>query len=75
MPAPFWVPAKYVRVIGTVIRGDRAIVAQLMNDGPPFEVETAFCIKEADGTWAEGSSGNSTAGFLSGACTNVSAVS
>ena len=58
------IPAKYVRVVGTVIRGDRAIVAQLMNDGPPFEVETAYCSRAADGTWDEGQSGNSTTGFL-----------
>ncbi len=57
-------PAKYVQVVATVIRGDRAIVAQLMNDRAPFEVETAFCFRQADGSWAEGSSGNSTAGFL-----------
>lgn len=57
-------PAKYVRVVGTVVRGDRAIVAQLMNDGPPFEVETAYCSRETDGTWSEESSGNSTSGFL-----------
>ena len=57
-------PAKYVQVVATVIRGERAIVAQLMNDRAPFEVETAFCFREPDGTWVEGSSGNSTAGFL-----------
>jgi hypothetical protein len=58
------IPAKYVRVVGTVVRGERAIVAQLMNDRQPFEVETAFCLREADGTWKEEGSGNSTAGFL-----------
>lgn len=57
-------PAKYVRVIGTVVRGDNALVAQLMNDRPSFEVETVYCSQEADGTWTEGSSGNSTTGFL-----------
>lgn len=58
------VPARYVRVVGVVVRGDQAIVAQLMNDRSPFEVETAQCSRERDGTWDEDSSGNSTSGFL-----------
>jgi hypothetical protein len=58
------VPARYVRVVGVVVRGDQAIVAQLMNDRAPFEVETAQCSLERDGTWDEDSSGNSLGGFL-----------
>ena len=58
-------PAKFVRVIGVVVRGKNAIVAQLMNDGPSFEVDTAYCHQEPDGSWFEGVSGNSTGGFLS----------
>jgi hypothetical protein len=57
------IPARFVRVIGVVVRGDTAAVAQLMNDGPPYEVETAYCHRKGDG-WVEGSSGNSTYGYL-----------
>jgi hypothetical protein len=57
------VPTRFVRVVGVVIRGDIAIVAQLMNDRPPYEVETAYCSREGPG-WLEGSSGNSTVGFV-----------
>jgi hypothetical protein len=57
------IPAQFVRVIGVVVRGDTAVVAQLTNDGPPYEVETAYCYREGDG-WVEGSSGNSTSGYL-----------
>jgi hypothetical protein len=58
------VPQKFVRVVGVVVRGDQAIVAQLMNDVPVYEVETAFCHREPDGLWVEGSSGNGTSGYL-----------
>jgi hypothetical protein len=34
-------PTRFVRVVGTVVRGDRAIVAQRMNDRPMYEVELA----------------------------------
>ena len=57
------VPAQFVQVIGVVVRGDTAVVAQLTNDVPPYEVETAYCHREGDG-WVEGSSGNSTSGYL-----------
>src|SRR5438094_3904172 len=57
------IPAAFVRVVGVVIRGDTAVVAQLTNDGPPFEVDTALCHREGD-VWVEGSSGNSTTGYL-----------
>jgi hypothetical protein len=50
--------------VGVVVRGEQAIVAQLMNDKPPFEVETAHCSRERDGTWSEDHSGNSLGGFL-----------
>jgi hypothetical protein len=58
------VAQRFVQVIGVVVRGDQAIVAQLMNDIPPHEVETAFCFREPDGSWVGGSSGNSTGGYL-----------
>jgi hypothetical protein len=57
-------PTRFVRVVGTVVRGDRAIVAQRMNDRPMFEVDTVFCARGADGLWDEESSGNSSGGFL-----------
>jgi hypothetical protein len=57
-------PVRFVRVVGTVVRGDRAIVAQRMNDRPMYEVDTAFCARAADGLWHEESSGNSIGGFL-----------
>jgi hypothetical protein len=56
-------PAQFVRVVGVVVRGDDAVVAQLTNDRPPFEVETAHCHREGD-EWVAGMSGNSTSGFL-----------
>jgi hypothetical protein len=57
------IPARFVHVVGVVVRGDTAVVAQLMNDIPPYEVETAHCHREHDG-WIAGSSGNSSSGFL-----------
>jgi hypothetical protein len=57
---------KYVRVVGVAIRGDQAVVAQVMNaDGYPaaYEVETAMCYRTGDG-WEEGSSGNSDTTFI-----------
>ena len=57
------VPARFVRVVGVVVRGDSAIVAQLMNDRPPYEVETAHCHREGSG-WRGGLSGNSTGGYI-----------
>jgi hypothetical protein len=53
-------PAEYVRVVGVVVRGDVAVVAQVMNaDGYPvaYEIETATCYRERGG-WVCGSSGN-----------------
>jgi hypothetical protein len=58
------VPQRFVRVVGVVVRGDQAIVAQLMNDVPVHEVETSFCHREPDGSWVEWSSGNGTSGYL-----------
>jgi len=55
-----------VRVVGVAIRGDRAIVAQIMNaDSYPsaYEIETAMCHRTGDG-WEEGSSGNYNMTFL-----------
>jgi hypothetical protein len=57
------IPAQFVHVIGVVVRGDAAVVAQLTNDVPPYEVETAYCHREGEG-WVGGSSGNSTSGYL-----------
>lgn len=57
------IPAQFVQVVGVVVRGDTAVVAQLTNDAPPYEVETAYCHREGDG-WVEGPSGNSTSGYL-----------
>jgi hypothetical protein len=57
------VPARFVRVVGVVIRGDSAVVAQLMNDRAPYEVETAYCSSEGPG-WVGDSSGNSTVGYI-----------
>ena len=34
------IPAKYVRVVGVVVRGDQAVVAQLINESPTFEIDT-----------------------------------
>jgi hypothetical protein len=51
---------EYVRVVGVVIRGEEAVVAQVMNaDGYPdgYEVETVECFQEGDG-WVAGNSGN-----------------
>jgi hypothetical protein len=57
------IPERFVRVVGVVVRGNQAVVAQLTNDGPPFEVETAYCEREGDG-WLPGASGNSTSAFI-----------
>lgn len=58
------VAERFVHVVSVVIRGDQAIVAQLMNDSPPHEVDTAVCYREPDGSWVAGSSGNSTGDYL-----------
>jgi hypothetical protein len=60
------IPASYVRVVGVVVRGDDAIVAQVMNaDGYPvaYEIETAWCVRERDG-WTCGSSGNGNVSII-----------
>jgi hypothetical protein len=59
-------PPECVRVVGVVVRGDTAVVAQVMNaDGYPdsYEVETATCHRERDG-WVCGSSGNGDVGAI-----------
>ncbi len=51
---------EYVRVVGVAIRGEEAVVAQVMNaDGYPhaYEVETVECFRDGDG-WVAGNSGN-----------------
>jgi hypothetical protein len=57
-------PEQFVRVVGTVVRGDRAIVAQRMNDRPRYEVDTTFCRRESDGRWYSESGGNGIGGHL-----------
>jgi hypothetical protein len=56
------VPVQFVRVVGVVVRGDSAVVAQLTNDGP-YEVETAYCKRKGNG-WACHVGGNSTSGYI-----------
>lgn len=58
------VPARHVRLVAVVVRGDRALVAQLTNDRPPHEPDTVHCRRGRDGTWEAEASGNSTYGFL-----------
>jgi hypothetical protein len=53
-------PEEYVRAVGVAVRGEKAVVAQVMNaDGYPhaYEVETVECFREGDG-WVGGNSGN-----------------
>lgn len=67
------IPSRFVRVVGVVVRGDEVIVAQLVNDRPPYEVETAHCWRERSG-WTGGASGNSTSAWIATgetACTFV----
>lgn len=61
------IPAKYVRQVAVVVRGDEAVVAQLTNaDQYPdsYEIDTVQCHREAAG-WEAGSSSNGNAGFIS----------
>jgi hypothetical protein len=51
---------EYVRVVGVVVRGDDAVVAQIMNaDGFPdaYEIETVRCHRTREG-WQERQSAN-----------------
>jgi hypothetical protein len=57
------IPSQFVRVIGVVIRGDIAVVAQLTNDVPPFELEMAYCHRDGDG-WETGTSGSGTSAYI-----------
>jgi hypothetical protein len=54
------VPAEFVKVIAVVVRGDEAIVAQLMNESEP---DTSHCVRKGGG-WVEQSSGNFDAAFM-----------
>jgi hypothetical protein len=59
-------PPECVRVVCAVVRGDEAVVGQLMNaDQYPdsYEVETVQCHRASDG-WEAGSSGNGNTGFI-----------
>jgi hypothetical protein len=44
------VPGRFVTVLGVQIRGDRADVWMLTNDGPPFEREQAL-VTRVEGGW------------------------
>ena len=57
------IPSQFVRVVGVVLRDDQAVVAQLTNDKPPYEVETARCSRES-GSWVAEGSGNSTSAYM-----------
>lgn len=53
-------PGVEVRIVGVAVRGDEAVVAQIVNaDGYPhaYETETATCYRGPDG-WREAGSGN-----------------
>lgn len=39
-------PAEFVKVIAVVVRGDEAVVAQLMNE---VEMDTSHCVREGNG--------------------------
>lgn len=57
---------EYVRVVGVAVRGDQAVVAQVMNaDGYPsaYEVETCMCSRTKAG-WEGGSSSNGNMTFI-----------
>jgi hypothetical protein len=57
---------EYVRVVGVAIRGDQAVVAQIMNaDSYPsaYEIETAMCYRTSEG-WELASSGNYNIPFI-----------
>jgi hypothetical protein len=58
------IPERFVQVIGVVVRGDSAVVAQLTNDRPPFEIDTAEVVLTDDG-WEGMNSGNTNGGLLS----------
>lgn len=51
-------PAKFQRVLGVTIEGDRAVVYTLTNDRPPFEDYSDYCDR-VHGRWVHtlGSSG------------------
>lgn len=57
------VPPAYVRVVGTVVRGDEAMVAQLLGTSAAYEIDTATCFRD-DGGWVCGGGGNGSAAFL-----------
>jgi hypothetical protein len=46
------IPAQYVTVVGSRIRGDEAHVWLLTNDWPPFEEYECICVRE-EGLWHE----------------------
>jgi hypothetical protein len=53
-------PAEFVKVIAVVVRGDEAVVAQLMNE---VEMDTSHCVREGNG-WVEIGSNNGDAAFI-----------
>lgn len=48
--ADFDAPRRYITILGSEVRGDRAMVWMLTNDRPPFEEYTEVCFRE-DGGW------------------------
>jgi hypothetical protein len=44
------VPGRFVTVLGVQVRGDKADVWMLMNEGPPFEREQAL-VTRVEGGW------------------------
>jgi hypothetical protein len=57
---------EHVRVIGVVVRGDQAVVAQITNaDGYPsaYEIDTAHVFRDDEG-WSVGVSGNGDLAFI-----------
>ena len=59
-------PEEYVRVVGVVVRGDEAVVAQITNaDSYPdaYEIDTAMCHRTDEG-WVVGSSSNGNMPFI-----------
>jgi hypothetical protein len=68
------IPSEYVRTVAVIVRGDRAVVAQLTNaDGYPesYEIETVHCSREGLGWVSEMSSNGNAAVIATGAATGT----
>jgi hypothetical protein len=58
------IPAEFVHVVALVERGGTAIVAQVVNDFPgAYEIDTATCYRDDDGSWSA-SNGNGDSAFI-----------